>query len=86
MMATKLYRNSSHWGAYLAEVKDGRVTGVQPFEEDPDPSPMLASIPHSVHTETRVARPFVREGWLNNGPGNGEGRGRTLPLNGKLRQ
>jgi biotin/methionine sulfoxide reductase len=76
MMATKLYRNSSHWGAYLAEVKDGRVTGVQPFEEDPDPSPMLASIPHSVHTETRVARPFVREGWLNNGPGNGEGRGR----------
>ena len=62
MMATKLYRNSSHWGAYLAEVENGRVTGVKPFEEDPNPSPMLGSIPHSVHTETRVMQPFVREG------------------------
>ncbi|MBK17800.1 MAG: Asp-tRNA(Asn)/Glu-tRNA(Gln) amidotransferase GatCAB subunit C [Rhodospirillaceae bacterium] len=75
-MATKLFRNSSHWGAFLAEVEEGRVTAVQPFEEDPHPSPMLDAIPHSVHTETRVMRPFVREGWLKNGPGNGEGRGR----------
>ena len=75
-MATKRYRNSSHWGAYLAEVENGRVTGVKPFEEDPNPSPMLESIPHSVHTDTRVMQPFIREGWLKNGPGNGEGRGR----------
>ena len=74
-MAIKLYRNSSHWGAFLAEVEKNRVTGVRPFEEDPDPSPMLEAIPHSVYAKTRVLRPYVREGWLKGGPGNGVGRG-----------
>ena len=75
-MASELFRNSSHWGAFLAEVENGRVKAVHPFEEDPNPSPMLGSIAHSVHTETRVTKPFVREGWLRNGVGTGEGRGR----------
>ena len=49
-MATKLFRNSSHWGAFLAEEEKGRVTAVRPFEEDPDPSPMLEAIPVLVST------------------------------------
>ena len=77
-MATS-FRNSSHWGAFLAETENGRVTGVWPFEHDPDPSPMLDAIPASVHAPARVARPMVREGWLKNGGGRnggaGEGRG-----------
>ncbi|MBT5049487.1 MAG: molybdopterin-dependent oxidoreductase [Rhodospirillaceae bacterium] len=73
-MATK-FRNSSHWGAFLAEVEDGRLTGIQPFEHDPDPSPMLKAIPESVHAPSRVTQPMVREGWLKNGPGSGKGRG-----------
>ena len=73
-MATK-FRNSSHWGAFLAEVDEGRVTGVQPFEHDPDPSPMLEAIPGTTHARSRVAQPMVREGWLKNGPGTGKGRG-----------
>jgi biotin/methionine sulfoxide reductase len=73
---TKLVRNHSHWGAFLAEVADGRVVGVRPFERDPDPSPLIEAIPAAVHSKTRVAQPFVREGWLKAGPGHGEGRGR----------
>src|ERR1700733_10794478 len=73
---TKLFRNHSHWGAFLAEVAGGRVVGVQPFERDPDPSPLIEAIPAAVHSQTRVAQPFVREGWLEAGPGYGEGRGR----------
>lgn len=73
-MATK-FRNSSHWGAFLAEVEDGKITGVQPFEHDPDPSPMLQAIPGTVHARARVTQPMVREGWLKNGPGSGKGRG-----------
>ena len=69
------FRNSSHWGAFLADVEDGKLTGVRPFEHDPDPSPMLEAIPASVHAKARVERPMVREGWLKGGPGNGEGRG-----------
>ena len=73
---TKLVRNHSHWGAFLAEVEDGRVVGVRPFERDPDPSPLIEAIPAAVHSQTRIAQPFVREGWLKAGPGHGEGRGR----------
>ena len=73
-MATS-FRNSSHWGAFLADVEGGKITGVRPFEHDPDPSPMLDAIAASVHAKARVERPMVREGWLKNGPGSGEGRG-----------
>jgi biotin/methionine sulfoxide reductase len=81
---SKLVRNHSHWGAFLAEVENGRIVGVRPFERDPDPSPMIEAVPDAVYSKTRVAQPFVREGWLKNGPGHvsghvsgsGEGRGR----------
>ena len=36
---TTLVRHHSHWGAFLAEVEDGKVVGVRPFEHDPEPSP-----------------------------------------------
>lgn len=74
-MAVKLVRNHSHWGAFLAEVEDGRITGVRPFEHDPDPSPLINAIPAGVYSETRVAQPMVRQGWLTRGPGSGAGRG-----------
>jgi biotin/methionine sulfoxide reductase len=75
-MAVKLVPNHSHWGAFLAEVEDGRIVGVRPFEHDPDPSPLIEAVPAAVHSPTRVAQPMVREGWLARGPGRGEGRGR----------
>jgi biotin/methionine sulfoxide reductase len=75
-MTKKLVRNHSHWGAFLAEVENGRVVGVRPFERDPEPSPLIEAVPAAVHSPLRIRQPFVREGWLKNGPGNGEGRGR----------
>jgi biotin/methionine sulfoxide reductase len=75
-MPLKLVRNHSHWGAFLAEVEDGRVVGVRPFENDPDPSSLIQAIPDAVHSTTRIGRPMVREGWLKGGPGSGAGRGR----------
>jgi biotin/methionine sulfoxide reductase len=71
-----LVRNHSHWGAFSAEVEDGRIVGVRPFEKDPDPSHLINAIPDSVHSKSRIAQPMVREGWLKHGPGPGEGRGR----------
>src|SRR5271168_1582657 len=74
---TKLFRNHSHWGSFVAEVEDGRVVGVRPFEHDPDPSPLIEAVPAGVHSQVRVAQPMVREGWLTHGPGGGgDGRGR----------
>ena len=81
-MTVKLVRNYSHWGAFFAEVENGRVTGVRPFERDPEPSTLIEAIPAAVHSPTRIARPMVREGWLRHGPGGGEGRGqdRFVPV------
>ena len=62
-------QHSSHWGAFSAEVREGRMVGVAPFEKDPDPSPLLGSILEAVYSESRVMRPMVRAGWLENGPG-----------------
>src|SRR5271154_7024917 len=77
---TKLVRNHSHWGAFLAEVEEGRIVGVRPFEHDTDPSPLIAAVPAGVHSPVRIAQPMVREGWLSQRPGHGtdhgEGRGR----------
>jgi biotin/methionine sulfoxide reductase len=78
---TKLVRNHSHWGSFLAEVEDGRIVGVRPFERDPEPSPLIEAVPEGVHSKARIAQPMVREGWLRHGPGQfgaglGEGRGR----------
>src|SRR5262245_19376638 len=75
-MTTRLVQHHSHWGAFLAEVEDGRVVSAKPFARDPEPSPLIEAIPQAVHSPLRIARPMVREGFLTHGPGSGEGRGR----------
>jgi biotin/methionine sulfoxide reductase len=68
--------NSSHWGAFAPHVAAGRLVGVQPFAKDPDPTPLLQSLPDAVHHPCRVLQPAIREGWLRRGPRRGnEGRG-----------
>ncbi|HEX5165676.1 MAG TPA: molybdopterin-dependent oxidoreductase, partial [Thermomicrobiales bacterium] len=75
-MATRTLRpHLSHWGAFDAEVEDGALVAIRPFEHDPDPSPLLGNIPASLRHPTRVTQPMVREGWLVNGPGPSERRG-----------
>src|ERR1700675_576037 len=75
-MAVKLVRNHSHWGAFSAEVENGRVVGVRPFEHDPDPSELIEAIPAAIYSPTRIAQPMVRAGWLEDPRGSGAGRGR----------
>lgn len=53
-----------HWGAFSAVVEHGRFVHAEPFALDPSPSPLLAALPEMVYSNTRVARPSVREGWL----------------------
>lgn len=59
--------SATHWGAFSAEVEDGRVTGVRPFGRDPDPAPMIQAIPDALYHRTRVDRPYIRKGWLEKG-------------------
>lgn len=67
--------HSSHWGAFTAW-KTGDGVAVAPHPADPDPSPLLANIPQSARHPVRIARPMVRRGWLERGPGPDPMRGR----------
>ncbi len=64
---------ASHWGAGLAEVIDGQVSAIHPHPDDPQPSRINENIAGSLHGSARVRRPAVRKGYLDNGPGAGNG-------------
>lgn len=73
---TGLRPTTSHWGAYGVRVgPDGGIT-VVPHPDDPAPSPLLGNVPGGLRHPTRVARPAVRRGWLEHGPGPAGTRGR----------
>lgn len=76
MSAAPSFRtNSSHWGSFLArDTADGLEVTAPP--DDPNPSPLLGNIPSAIRHATRVAQPMIRRGWLENGPGPSDGRGR----------
>jgi biotin/methionine sulfoxide reductase len=67
--------HSSHWGAFSVHRLDGGIR-IVPHPGDPDPSALLANIPASLGHRARVARPMVRRGWLERGPGPDTIRGR----------
>ncbi|MFN0303145.1 MAG: molybdopterin-dependent oxidoreductase [Burkholderiales bacterium] len=63
-MTDQRFPSHSHWGAFTAVVRNGRLIACEPFEHDPHPSPMLRAMPEMVYSPLRIARPAVREGWL----------------------
>lgn len=67
--------HSSHWGVFSARWLDGKLN-VRPHPDDPDPNPIIENFPEAVRHRARVARPMVRKGWLERGPGPDDRRGR----------
>ena len=65
----------SHWGAFHVTVDGDRVVGVEGHPDDPAPSPLLANFLDGARHESRVARPAIRRGWLERGPGPDDRRG-----------
>jgi biotin/methionine sulfoxide reductase len=59
----------SHWGAFRVTVEDDRIVGVDGHADDPAPSPLLANFVDGIQSPARVARPAIRRGWLEDGPG-----------------
>ncbi|GJF34531.1 biotin transporter BioY [Kitasatospora sp. NE20-6] len=66
---------TSHWGAFRVRTGPGGALAVEPHPADPSPSPLLAGVPGALRHPTRVARPAVRAGWLEHGPGPSARRG-----------
>jgi biotin/methionine sulfoxide reductase len=66
---------ATHWGTYRVQTDNGRLVAVDGWQEDPAPSPIGQSL-SAVQGPLRIARPAVRRGWLDSGPGGtGAGRG-----------
>ncbi|MFP3462757.1 molybdopterin-dependent oxidoreductase [Arthrobacter globiformis] len=65
----------THWGAFEAESDGKSLTSVRPWSGDPDPRDILANTASAQHHPTRVLRPSIRRGWLENGPGPSTARG-----------
>jgi biotin/methionine sulfoxide reductase len=66
--------HSSHWGAFSVQAR-GDAIDIIPHPRDPAPSPLLGNIPASVSHPARIARPMIRRGWLERGPGPDNQRG-----------
>lgn len=67
-MALTWQPHSAHWGVFQA-AWDGQRLHVRPHPADPDPNALIDNLPEAVTHPVRVARPMVRRGWLQRGPG-----------------
>ncbi|MGZ9810237.1 molybdopterin-dependent oxidoreductase [Pseudoroseicyclus sp. H15] len=65
--------SASHWGAFRAEVAEGKVVKIHPFEHDPRPSRMNEAWPEMLDAPLRVTQPVVRQGWLDGDGGAARG-------------
>jgi biotin/methionine sulfoxide reductase len=59
---------ATHWGTYYVTERAGRLIKVEPWEGDPDPSPIGESLVAAVQGPLRIKSPAIRKGWLQNGP------------------
>ncbi|MFD6162022.1 molybdopterin guanine dinucleotide-containing S/N-oxide reductase [Nocardia sp. NPDC060256] len=64
----------THWGAFEADSDGDRLTAVRPWHGDPEPMRLIENVASAQHHPTRVDQPYVRQGWLERGPG-ATGRG-----------
>lgn len=74
---SKLPITTTHWGAYRAEVKDGKLVALHGYEGDADPSPIAQGMMDTLSDPCRIPQPMVRKGWLASGADSDRGgRGR----------
>src|SRR5215475_4795505 len=59
----------THWGAAEIESDGRQLTSVRPWREDPAPSRILENLATAHHHPARVDQPYIRQGWLEHGPG-----------------
>ena len=51
---SELIPTSTHWGNYLVERRNGRITAVYPYAADPHPSPIGQSLRDAQDADCRV--------------------------------
>ena len=67
-------RHVAHWGPFNALVRDGVLIGIEPFEHDPHPTPLIEAFRDTIDAKSRIRAPMVRKSWLEGGPGSATDR------------
>lgn len=70
----KLPLTAAHWGVYRAEVLDGKLTALHPFERDPEPSDIMQGYLDTLDGPLRIRTPMVRKAWLDGKRGDAPNR------------
>ncbi len=67
---------ATHWGVYRARMEGGQAVALEPYEGDPDPSPIGSAMLGARLSAARILRPAVRKSFLEKGhKAGGDGRG-----------
>ncbi len=67
--------HSSHYGVFSTKWVDDKLV-ITPHPQDPHPNRIIQNFSDALRHKARVARPMVRRGWLESGPGKDKRRGR----------
>ena len=62
------YSHLSHYGAFSGHWADDRLV-IEPHPADPHPNAVIQNLSGALRHKARVARPMIRRGWLEDGPG-----------------
>lgn len=60
----RLLPTCSHWGNYLVETDGQSITGIHPYSDDRNPTPIGQSLANVLDEGARIPQPMVREGYL----------------------
>jgi biotin/methionine sulfoxide reductase len=75
MTKSAVHSHLSHYGAFSGQWVDDQLV-ITPHPSDPHPNRVIQNLPGALRHKARVARPMIRRGWLENGPGKDARRGR----------
>jgi trimethylamine-N-oxide reductase (cytochrome c) len=67
--------HASHFGAFYANVQDGKIVGITPHESDKRPGSFTQALVDRNYSNTRIKYPYVRKSYLEGKKGNNELRG-----------
>lgn len=69
------FRNATQWGVYDVGVENGKIVDVRGIPEDPAPSDIGQVLLDGVQHDSRIRRPAIRRGWLQDKDRGRERRG-----------
>lgn len=67
--------HATHFGAFYADVQDGKIVGITPQESDKRPTSLTQALVDRNYSKSRIKYPYVRKSYLEGKAGNNELRG-----------